>query len=320
MNKIISIENGVKLEWNNGKQVFTVPSNSVYTTFNKDTVNFVLTSLPHNIGISLMSSLMSELEVDGVIYTSESELEKALNSALNAPQGLEFKIVDELPSEGKKGVIYLIPLGDEGDNKFEEWIYVDGKWELLGNARVDLSNYYTKDEVDEGNEIVAASFNILKDSIGLNDNLEPIDYKLPIQTQIDIIEEKVNKLDPLATDLSNIDAKGVEVIKEITSEEFGNYYTKDEVDEGNKVYSKAFNVLKDTIGLTKYLKPIDGKAPIQTQIDEVKETIPTQFKTINDESILGEGNIELDLSNYYTKSEIDAKIGEINTLLENLIG
>lgn len=48
------------------------------------------------------------------------------------------------------------------------------------------------------------------------------------------------------------------------------------------------------------------------------------IKTINGESLLGEGNIvisggETDMSNYYTKEEIDNTVGDINTILESII-
>lgn len=44
------------------------------------------------------------------------------------------------------------------------------------------------------------------------------------------------------------------------------------------------------------------------------------IKTINNESILGSGNIEIqgDLSNYYTKTEIDAMIGNVENTLTTL--
>lgn len=46
------------------------------------------------------------------------------------------------------------------------------------------------------------------------------------------------------------------------------------------------------------------------------------IKTINGNSILGSGNLEItpDLSDYYTKTEINEQIGNINTILENIIG
>ena len=51
-------------------------------------------------------------------------------------------------------------------------------------------------------------------------------------------------------------------------------------------------------------------------------SINTTLKTINGESIIGEGDIkiEVDLSNYYTKEEMDNTIGDISTALDNIIG
>jgi hypothetical protein len=48
----------------------------------------------------------------------------------------------------------------------------------------------------------------------------------------------------------------------------------------------------------------------------------TNIKTINGNDILGEGDITIeggsDLSNYYTKTEIDTIIGDINNILETI--
>jgi len=46
------------------------------------------------------------------------------------------------------------------------------------------------------------------------------------------------------------------------------------------------------------------------------------IKTINNESLLGSGNLEVitDLSDYYTKSEIDSMIGDIDTALDTING
>ena len=64
-----------------------------------------------------------------------------------------------------------------------------------------------------------------------------------------------------------------------------------------------------------------------SQLDNKQDTLVsgTNIKTINGNSILGSGDLTIesettDLSNYYTKSEIDAQIGDINTILENIIG
>ena len=57
---------------------------------------------------------------------------------------IKFIVVTELPTENiDETAIYLKPVeSPTGENKFEELIYVNGKWEDLGtpNVEVDLSN------------------------------------------------------------------------------------------------------------------------------------------------------------------------------------
>lgn len=45
--------------------------------------------------------------------------------------------------------IYFAPSKTPGtNNKYDEYVYVEGEWERIGSTDVDLSNYYTKTEVD----------------------------------------------------------------------------------------------------------------------------------------------------------------------------
>lgn len=63
---------------------------------------------------------------------------------------IEFKVVDELPEKGEKNTIYLVPNKSEiEENLYDEYIWVNGSWEVIGNVSIDLSNYYTKPESDE---------------------------------------------------------------------------------------------------------------------------------------------------------------------------
>lgn len=56
--------------------------------------------------------------------------------------------VSELPSENnEKGDVYLV--GGEDDEDLLEFYWTGSKWDYLGSAaKVDLSNYYTRTEVD----------------------------------------------------------------------------------------------------------------------------------------------------------------------------
>ena len=75
---------------------------------------------------------------------------KAVYEAIlaNRTEMLSFIIVNELPMENINSyAIYLLSLGAE-DNTYEEYIYIDNKWEMIGTTKIDLSNYYTKSEAE----------------------------------------------------------------------------------------------------------------------------------------------------------------------------
>ena len=60
-----------------------------------------------------------------------------------------FEVVDELPEQGESNVIYLVPNEQSDDNEYEEYIWVNNNWELIGTTRVDLTPYYTSEQVDQ---------------------------------------------------------------------------------------------------------------------------------------------------------------------------
>lgn len=61
-----------------------------------------------------------------------------------------IEVVNTLPvSDISETTIYLVPAQDpEQGNYYEEYIYVNNAWELVGTTAVDLSGYYTSAQVD----------------------------------------------------------------------------------------------------------------------------------------------------------------------------
>ena len=43
--------------------------------------------------------------------------------------------------------VYLLRIDDDTNNLFEEYIYIEGEWELLGTAKVNLSGYATIESI-----------------------------------------------------------------------------------------------------------------------------------------------------------------------------
>lgn len=53
-------------------------------------------------------------------------------------------IVDTLPSTGEVGKVYLTPVGD---GSYQEYLYINNNWELIGSTAIDLSDYALKSEL-----------------------------------------------------------------------------------------------------------------------------------------------------------------------------
>jgi hypothetical protein len=89
------------------------------------------------------TDLVFKTTMDLVNYYSKEEI----NEMIGGRSSLSIEVVTELPTENaSSSTIYLTPVGD-GNNTYNEWLYVNNKWELIGSTQVDLTNYYTKDEI-----------------------------------------------------------------------------------------------------------------------------------------------------------------------------
>lgn len=51
-------------------------------------------------------------------------------------------------TDPEENTFYLVPTGSGDNDLFNEWIYIDGSWELFGSGTIDLDDYYTKTETD----------------------------------------------------------------------------------------------------------------------------------------------------------------------------
>lgn len=78
---------------------------------------------------------------NGAGYQNQSQVQTLINSAISGITGIEFEIVTTLPSTGENGVIYLISNSGSGQNIYDEYIWVNNKFEKIGTTDVDLSGY-----------------------------------------------------------------------------------------------------------------------------------------------------------------------------------
>lgn len=80
---------------------------------------------------------------------SETYTKNEVNELVGAIKTISMKIVPEKPETGESNIIYLIPSTKiTTENIYDEYVYINGKWEIIGSTQIDLSNYYTKDEIN----------------------------------------------------------------------------------------------------------------------------------------------------------------------------
>lgn len=74
-----------------------------------------------------------KLKADVSNTYTKTEVDRLIESI----PGVKFEIVAELPEEGETDTIYLLPIEDAPEgNIYEEYIYINGAWELIGTSKV----------------------------------------------------------------------------------------------------------------------------------------------------------------------------------------
>lgn len=72
-----------------------------------------------------------------------------VNSLISTIPEFSIEIVTSLPTQDiSETTIYLVQQVGTTGNIYNEYIYVNQNWELIGSTEADLSNYYNKTEVD----------------------------------------------------------------------------------------------------------------------------------------------------------------------------
>lgn len=124
---------------------------------------------------------------------SETYNREKINELISAR--LLIKIVDELPtSDISTSTIYFLKRKKEqGTTQYEsdvydEYVYVDGTWELIGNTYVDLTDYYTRSQTEskiDEKVLVETQNRVLADNT-LQNNIDVV------QTNIDNVNSSLN--------------------------------------------------------------------------------------------------------------------------------
>lgn len=90
-------------------------------------------------------------DLNDTIQTTKEELKQEINDL--ASISLSREVVPALPaiSEMKDNVIYMVPIGegDKDGNTYEEYLLINGKAELIGTTKTDLTGFVREETLEE---------------------------------------------------------------------------------------------------------------------------------------------------------------------------
>ena len=128
--------------------IYPLEDTGVYTVGGK-------CDLTTGIGTLYMSALLA---LDNTrVYTptgsynpaTKKYVDDTVASAMSA--AIKREIVQQLPTENiKTDTIYMVPKSEPGtQNVYDEYMYINNAWEKIGDTEIDLSDYATKEYVEE---------------------------------------------------------------------------------------------------------------------------------------------------------------------------
>lgn len=279
-NKIITSEGNVQFQTADGNIINVHPFH-IYTTFNEDTVSFILIAMPKSSGLAIFTSKASDLEVNGTVYTIE-QLPNALSEAFaKAGAVARYEIVDELPTSGQSNTIYLVPKEDgEG---YDEYIYVNGEWELIGDTDIELDRYVDKETFSGYTADTLVLINTVSGNV-ITESERAISAETALQTAIN------GKQDTL------IAGSGITISGNVISAEGGGG-----IDSG-----AVETMIEDYMTDTNYVSYSALTNNLATSYSGITRWNPenTSFNIINTYSIGGQGYVIPSGPNYYGEKRL----------------
>lgn len=252
-----------------------------------------------------------------IFFSKKEEIQRALNNLSI------FRVVEELPTVGiKSNVIYFVPKEDTSDgNLYDEYVYINNSWELVGSVNIDLSNYYNKEEINT----------LLEDKVSVEEGkgLSTEDYTtseksklegIESNAEVNIIDEvKVNGTSQAVVDKS-VDITIPTALSEFTNDEnfidntvndLVNYYKTSETYSKSEVDQLISTIPNFSISVVAALPTQDIST---TTIYLVSNS--GSSTNVYDEYIYVNNNWELigttetDLSDYYSKNQVDGLLDD----------
>lgn len=262
-----------------------------------------------------------------------------VNDAIANISTFSVTIVTELPATGQSNIIYF--LGTQAP--YTEYMWINGAWEVIGSTSTDLSNYYTKSQVDSKISPLVTDVTNLNDLVtGIENDVTDINGQIStLNTTVsnkadtstvtalqNTVAGKANSNEVIKTNVSGsqsiqstLECAGLQV--KATRPSDSNQYNPILSDTANKgaalisITSKGDYIIGPKPGSSAtsgadclYLNSYGGVIGGSRRPRVITGSTHSTYEEIAYKS---------DIPNTYTKSEIDSKIAAIPTLSYQIV-
>lgn len=256
------------------------------TEDNINTINESISSINSNLETIVVDNLISD-DTTKALSAKQGKVLKSLIDAIKSFSIIVLQEEEDLPASGNPNTLYFKKKEGSDKDVYNEYIYIESTWELIGSTEVDLSNYYTKDQVYSKSEI---------------------DSKLPDSGVGDVIAAA-----EFTTENRVIVANGADKVVKDSGVLIENLALKSYVDEKEIAWDKvtgkpetyAPSEHKHNIADINDFPEIPDPIQVDSELSSSSEN-PVQNKVID--SALKNKLDSTALENYYNKEEVDSKI------------
>lgn len=301
------------------------------TEDNINTINESISSITSNLETIVVDNLTSD-DTTKALSAKQGKVLKSLIDAIKSFSIIVLQEEEDLPGTGNPNTLYFKKKEGSDKDIYNEYIYIENTWELIGSTEVDLSNYYTKDQVysktevdekipdietmDSGSGNVITSITVdseNKHKINISKDIDvytksEIDSKLPDSGVGDVIAAA-----EFTTENRVIVANGAGKVVKDSGILIENLALKSYVDEKEIAWDKvtgkpetyAPSEHKHNVADINDFPEIPDPIQIDSELSSSSEN-PVQNKVID--SALKNKLDSTALENYYNKEEVDSKI------------
>lgn len=256
-------------------------------------------------------------------FYTKTETDTLIKTAVSNADHLSRKVANnvgeiDITAKDADKYIYMVPSGlEHDDNKYYEYIVVEGKLEKVGDWEVDLSGYYTKSEVDDKIAKAVEGATGGESAASVKAALEA--YKTANDARIDTAEKAIKALQGVEAEKNFINSVDdnftVGVDRKLVLNDIPAAKVTGLQDTIDGINGKIQTIESNVTDITDDIKTINGSI---TTIQGDITTIQGNITDINSKITSIEGTIQDIPSNYVTVESFTTLESDVNNLKELL--